>query len=209
MQYNISIFDNTNFLIDSEENDFSKKHIQQDKFFNEFINNNIDVNLPRNSFDLFFIKKDLGDISLNKNSFIKSEINHEKINEYKNEKHFVNKFIIKKENKIFNIRKETKLGRPKNNSFQKRKHDKFQRDNIIRKFKAQFVQNLFDYINLSFKKNQDNLIGNKKPINIIQKINACETKSISKESNIRWLNSKIKDIFSHKISSKFVSFEPN
>ena len=66
MQYNISIFDNTNFLIDSEENDFSKRHkyIQQDKFFNEFINNNIDVELPRNSFDLFFNKKDLGDISL-------------------------------------------------------------------------------------------------------------------------------------------------
>ena len=96
------------------------------------------------------------------------------------------------------------MGRPKKFSFKKGKHDKFQKDNLIRRFKAQFVQNLFNYINSSFKFNGDN----KKHINILQKINSSQTKSISKETNIKWLNMKIKDIFSQKISSKFVSYEP-
>ena len=68
---------------------------------------------------------------------------------------------------IFNIRKEIKLGRPKKNSNKQGKHDKFQRDNILRKIKAQLIQNIFNYINISFNCNrnyQSNI--NQKPIDV-------------------------------------------
>lgn len=120
---------------------------------------------------------------------------------------YVNKFIIKKGNKIFDIKKEIKLGRLKKNSSKKGKHDKFQKDNIIRRFKAQFIQNIYNYINISFKSNKDRK--KRKPVNIIQKISSVDTKSISKLDNIKWFNSKIKSIFSQKISSKFVCYESN
>lgn len=158
--------DNENFLIDNDENDFLNKQNQHEKFFNEFFNSNLELN------DFVLKKNKLDNIPLNINFLNKKQINHQNLLENKNENLINNKFIIKKENKIFNIKKEIKLGRPKKFSFKKGKHDKFQKDNLIRRFKAQFVQNLFNYINSSFKFNGDN----KKHINILQKINSSETK---------------------------------
>ena len=135
----------------------------------------------------------------------KEEKNESFGNNIKN--NYINKFIIKKGQKIFDIKKEIKLGRLRKNSLKKGKHDKYQQDNVIRKFKAQFLQNIYNYINLSFKYNKDS--NNRKPINIIQKISSIDTKSLSKFDNLIWINSKIKTIFSQKISSKFVNFESN
>ena len=120
-----------------------------------------------------------------------------------------NKFIIKKPSRVFDIKKEIKLGRPKKNSIKKGKHNKFQKDNLIRRFKAQFIQNIYNYINLSFNINRNVNYKDAKPINVIQKISSYETKSISKFDNIKWLNSKIRDIFSQKVSTKFVYYESN
>ncbi len=75
---------------------------------------------------------------------------------------------------------------------------------MIRKFKAKFIQNIYNYLNISFKSNQDNIHNNKRTINIIQKINSKITKSISKSDNIKCLNSKISEVFSYNVSSKFV-----
>lgn len=156
------------------------------------------MEIPKNSINIDNIKKEK-----NKNFLCRNH--YKKANE--------DKFIIKKyrnSSPIFNIRKEIKLGRPKKNSNKQGKHDKFQRDNILRKIKAQLIQNIFNYINISFNcnRNYKNNI-NKKPINVIQKINSRETKTISKSDNIKWLNSKISDIFSQKVTTKLVCYDSN
>ena len=120
-----------------------------------------------------------------------------------------NKFVIKKSPQIFTIKKVLKLGRPRKNSSKKRKHNKFKLDNVIRKFKAKLIQNIYNYLNISFKRNQDNINNNKRIINIIQKINSKITKSISKSDNIKWLNTKISEVFSYNVSSKYVFYESN
>ena len=65
--------------------------------------------------------------------------------------------------------------------------------------------NISNYINISFLKNKKS----KKPIKILQKISASQTKSISKSDNLLWLDSKIRTIFSQKISSKIVIYKSN
>ena len=103
---------------------------------------------------------------------------------------------------IFKIEKVLKLGRIKKNSSKIGKHDKYQRDNIIRKFKAFLIRNIFNYINKSFnsyKKNKE-LMG-------LKKISSVQTKLISKKENLLWLNSQIKDIFSQNLTTKIVSFD--
>ena len=152
-----------------------------------------------------FSEKDLKETSkynnFNLNNCIKKDVNKHnnicKLNNYK--------FNTNKSEKIFDIKKKSKLGRPKKISTKKGKHNKFHKDNLIRKFKAQFIQKIFNYINISFLKSKKS----KKPIKILQKISASQTKSISKSDNLLWLDSKIRTIFSQKISSKIVIYESN
>ena len=118
------------------------------------------------------------------------------------------KFIIRKEYKnkspIFKIKKILKLGRIKKDSNKRGKHDKFQQDNIIRRFKVFMMRNIYNYINNSF------LINNNKKqnykINVLKRISSFHEKSISKKDNIKWLNSKIKDIFSENLKN-FICFD--
>ena len=102
-----------------------------------------------------------------------------------------------RKDKIFKIKKALKLGRKKKNSSKKGKHDKFQRDNLIRRFKAQLMKSIYNYINNCFAINSHE---NKNKMKIIKKIYPFY-QSIEKEENIKWLNYKIKDsfTFSHKI----------
>ena len=46
-------------------------------------------------------------------------------------------------NKIFTIKKIMKLGRIKKNSNKRGKHDKYQRDNIIRRFKVHLMKSIY------------------------------------------------------------------
>ena len=133
------------------------------------------------------------------------------IYEIKKKEKNILKFIVKKSIKnnkdpIFNIEKIIKLGRIKKNSNKKGKHNKYHRDNIIRRFKVFIMKNIYTYINNSFSCNN---INNKmyKKINFLKKISSFNTKSISKKDNTAWLNSKIKDIFSEKLTTKIVSFD--
>ena len=62
----------------------------------------------------------------------------------KSNKKFVKRKTFKVyKNIIFNIEKVLKLGRIKKGSNKKRKHDKFQKDKIIRKFKVLLMKNIF------------------------------------------------------------------
>ena len=133
------------------------------------------------------------------------------LEENKNNKKTKSKFITKKQNinrnnknKIFKIKKVLKLGRIKKNSSKKGKHDKFQKDNIIRRFKVFLMRNIFNYINKSFIINTNKDENNR--VNVLQRISSFNSKSISKQDNIKWLNSKIKDVFSENLK-KFICFD--
>ena len=123
----------------------------------------------------------------------------------KSNKKFVKRKTFKVyKNIIFNIEKVLKLGRIKKGSNKKGKHDKFQKDNIIRRFKVFLMKNIFNYINKSFNHDNKNttIIG-------LKTISSMQTKSISKRDNILWLNSKIKDIFNQNLTSKIITFDIN
>ena len=109
------------------------------------------------------------------------------------------------DNRIFIINKVKKKGRIKKYRNKSGKHDKYQQDNIIRLFKTHLMNNIYKYINSSFKENQNKT--NKKKI--LQKISSKFTKSISKEDNIKWLNSKLSVVFSQNLSTKIIRYNSN
>ncbi len=77
-----------------------------------------------------------------------------------------------------NIRKK-KLGRIRKNLDKKGKHNKYQKDNIIMRFKVHLMKNITNYINSSFNINNRNK--NSKNINIIKKIQSDNIKQILKK----------------------------
>ena len=124
----------------------------------------------------------------------------------KEEKKHSEKNIINKE-KIFKITKVHKVGRKSKFSEREGKHNKYSQDNVIRRFKVQFINNLYTYINRLF--NINNYGKSKKPINIIKKVNSFLIKSINKEDNLEFLDLSISEFFSQKLSSKLLNFKDN
>ena len=177
--------------------------------FTPFIFTISDYNNPKESY-FKYKNNELSDFfSLKKNNKMNIDEEEKAIDKFENkiQNNYFIKFMIRKPKDIFIIKKETKLGRIKKNSLKKGKHDKFKRDNVIRRFKVQLIQNLYNYINKCFNCNYNHK--GKKRINIIKRISSQETKCISREDNIKWLNSKIKNIFSQRITSKFVVYDSN
>ena len=125
-----------------------------------------------------------------------------KINQKMNSNFDINLDKNNTNSKIFKIYKIKKLGRIKKSSNKKGKHNRFQRDNIIIKFKVLLMNNIYNYINNSFNVNSYKY---KKKLIILKRLSSANIKSISKKDNILWFNSKIKDIFSQKISTKIIS----
>ena len=120
---------------------------------------------------------------------------------------------MKKKDKIFNIIKQERkknLGRIKKYLKKKftGKHDKFTEDNIIRKIKASFIEKSRNYINHEY-----DLCMNKhkfkKIKKLLQRISPKEHRKISKEKNIKWFKSKLKDIFSADLSKKCSLYSPD
>ena len=206
-----------NNSINGDKHNYFNEQNKKEKNLNSFETPCLTTNLSefrhiQDNYD-FLLEKDFEEISgifpynIKNIKNFKEEERIKDIFGSKMQKNYSKKFLIKKPEKIFNIKKEIKLGRPKKNSKKKGKHDKFQKDNLIRKFKAHFFQNIYNYINNSFKCNIENR--DKKNINMIQKISSCDTKSISKSDNMKWFHSKIKTILSQKISSKIVCYDSN
>ena len=118
------------------------------------------------------------------------------------------KYAIKKE-KIFDISKVNKRkGRLKKNSILIGKHNKLAEDNIIRKIKRKFIENLRIYINKEYKKYriEKNKETNRK--NWLKKINPKFSCSIRRNDNLEWFNLKVYELFSEKLSLKYTSYEP-
>ena len=106
------------------------------------------------------------------------------------------------------IRPKTKLlGRKKKNSGEIGKHDKYAENNMIRKMKVIIKNDLLDFINSKIKNelNLSNIIINGKIYkeNEIKLLNIKQDqiKDTNVDGNIKFLNTKIRDILSEQISN--------
>ena len=75
-----------------------------------------------------------------------------------------------------------KLGRIKKNSNKIGKHNKYRRDNIIRRFKVSLMNNIYECVNKSFIINNNS--NNNKNLNILKRISSYNIKLMSKKDNI-------------------------
>ena len=112
-----------------------------------------------------------------------------------------------KNKKIFEIVKiNKKIGRIKKNSVLKGVHNKLSEDNIIRKIKGRFIEKIRLYINAEYQKYILNKSKTKKKIcKWLKKTNPKVSLKIKKEDNLKWFNTKISEIFSENISSRYSS----
>ena len=110
----------------------------------------------------------------------------------------------KKTEIIFDIKRDNKnIGRIKKNSNLIGKHDKFSQDNIIRKFKGRFHEKCRIYINNEYKRYLLNHKHDIKKINdLLQRISPKISRKIKKEDNLKWLEMKLKQVFSENVSEK-------
>lgn len=115
------------------------------------------------------------------------------------------KCTIKKK-KIFEISKVNKRkGRLKKNSILSGKHNKLAEDNIIRKIKRKFLENLRVYINKEYKKYRLEMNRRTNRKNWLKKINPKFSCEIRRNDNLKWFNLKIYEVFSENLSSKYKS----
>ena len=110
----------------------------------------------------------------------------------------------KKKGKIFKILKDNKnRGRIRNNSNLVGKHNKFSEDNIIRKFKGRFTEKCRVYINKEYKAffltNEHEA---KKEKILLQRISPELSRKITKDDNLKWLKTKLYQVFSEDVSGK-------
>ena len=112
-------------------------------------------------------------------------------------------------NKIFKIVKMKKINNKKGRLLKNAKkryyyryHDKFKEDNVIKKIKTSFIAKTMNYINKEYGiyLNKHNI---KKIGKLIKRISPTMSTRIKKEKNLKWFDSKLKDIFSDNISSKY------
>ena len=113
---------------------------------------------------------------------------------------------IAKKKKIFEIAKVNKrLGRLKKNSIIPGKHSKLAEDNIIRKIKRRFIENLRLYINKEYKNYRAEMNKSTNRKNWLKRIDPKFSRTIKKNDNLKWFNSKVYEIFSDNLSLKYTS----
>ena len=171
---------------------------------NNFNINNIINN--KNKIDLFsfpFTNKEINDIS---GITIQTPNNNDNIKNlnYLSKENINLKYMIQRKGNIFKITKDNKnLGRIKKNTNLIWKHNKFCEDNIIRKLKGRFHEKCRIYINKEYKRY---LLNNKHDIkkvnDLLQRISPKISRKIKKESNLKWLQLKLFNVFSENVSEK-------
>ena len=110
-------------------------------------------------------------------------------------------------NKIFDIKKVSKrIGRRKHDKPELYKyeavHTKYRQDNIIQKIKIHFINSTMDLINRKY--NEYLNIDSK--MRLLQKIKPNFTKIWTKKGNQKFLEKKLKDVFSEELSERCSTF---
>lgn len=105
---------------------------------------------------------------------------------------------------IFKIQKDNKkIGRIKKNTIYVGKHNRFCEDNIIRKIKGRFHEKCRIAINNEYRKYLiNNNIDLKKENDLLQRITPKVSRKIKKDENLKWLRSRIYQVFSEEVSVK-------
>ena len=112
--------------------------------------------------------------------------------------------------KIFRIDKDNKnKGRIRKNSNLKGRHNKFSEDNIIRKIKCRFLEKCRMYINNEYRKYKLKHRHQIKKDDWIQRINPKVSRIIKRDDNLKWLKSKLYEIYSEKVSVKCSLHKPD
>lgn len=117
--------------------------------------------------------------------------------------------LIRKKENIFHIKKvNKKLGRLSNANRHKKhfiKHNEYSEDNVVQKIKVRFYDHICNCVNrqyeLYLETNDRN--AKEKTIKLIQRISPKGYKTIKRDANLTWFSSKIKDILSAELSSKY------
>ena len=116
----------------------------------------------------------------------------------------------KNNKKIFRIDKDNKnKGRIRKDSNLKGRHNKFSEDNIIRKIKGRFLEKCRMYINNEYKKYKLKRRHHIKKDDWIQRINPKVSRIIKRDDNLKWLKSKLYEIYSEKVSTKCSLHKPD
>lgn len=171
-------------------------------------NNNNEIQIDTNiELNKYFNEKT---VSSSKRSFETSNLIIEKNNNFQiniNSKKVIGLFT-KKVDKIINNKTNSQqekrlLGRKKNNSNEIGKHNRNTDDNMTRKCKHIILDNTFKSFNATIKKVYNNNIGDGNNKKQLKKINQGQIVSSKADYNKKFLNKRMKDIFSDNISSKY------
>lgn len=112
----------------------------------------------------------------------------------------------KKEKKEIKIINKKRCGRKLKNSIEKGIHNKYSSDNIIRKCKAVLLQIISKFINNKIKEFYGNELNYNPKRNRLLKMNQFQVVNSNVKFNQQFLNKKLKDIFSEKLSSRCTTY---
>lgn len=108
---------------------------------------------------------------------------------------------------------KTLLGRKKGNDKSEREHDKYKEDNMSRKIKILFKNDILNFINKKIKESYFSAEINNKLIKgekaILLNINDKKYKNINVDYNLKLFNTKIRYILNDEISGKFKKYPKN
>ena len=196
-----SIYIKTMSMNNASQNDFTIEDKDKYNDFNDMDSiSNIDSLFKNNCFEINNIS------SINSTSDKQTIDKYEIINPFKRQETSANLPKKLKKQKIFKIYKmNKKIGRIKKNSCFIGKHNKLSEDNIIRKIKRRFLENVRLYINNEYKNYYLEKKVNINNNNWLKKITPKFSIQIKKKDNIKWFNSKIFEVFSENLSLKYSS----
>ena len=195
-------FDNINDFIISDpreygiRNGFQKliediQYIEKNQTFNNnnrFILDNIDESDYYNR------------TCINENSLNKDLFSFDKTSEIVEQE--VNRKISLENNQIFKIKKAKKQGRRKLGKIYSNepRHDKFSKDNIIKKIMNHFIQSTLNYINEKYNEFLKN--NNRRSQPLLHKIINTTSKFVTKKKISKLFKAKARDLFTMDISKR-------
>ena len=137
---------------------------------------------------------------INENSLNKDLFSFDKTSEIVEQE--VNRKISLENNQIFKIKKAKKQGRRKLGKIYSNepRHDKFSKDNIIKKIMNHFIQSTLNYINEKYNEFLKN--NNRRSQPLLHKIINTTSKFVTKKKISKLFKAKARDLFTMDISKR-------